>query len=112
MAMPIELICLDADDTLWHNMRFFDAAEQAFLDMLRPFEDARIVRETREASEARNLKLYGYGAKGFTLSMIETAQELVGDTVLVADATLRRVTSSALARFPAQIQAGPAACSN
>lgn len=79
--MPIDLICLDADDTLWHNMRFFDATEQALFDMLRPFGDAKIARETLEACEARNLKLYGYGAKGFTLSMIETAVELGGETI-------------------------------
>lgn len=34
--MPIDLICLDADDTLWHNMRFFDATEQTLFDFLRP----------------------------------------------------------------------------
>lgn len=79
--MPIDLICLDADDTLWHNMRFFEATEQALFDMLRPFGDAKVMRETLEACEARNLKLYGYGAKGFTLSMIETAVELGGDTI-------------------------------
>ena len=79
--MPIDLICLDADDTLWHNMRFFDEAERALLDMLRPFGDANVARATLEACEVRNLKLYGYGAKGFTLSMIETAVELGGDTI-------------------------------
>jgi hypothetical protein len=35
--MPIELICLDADDTLWHNMRHFDVAEQALFAVLEPF---------------------------------------------------------------------------
>lgn len=79
--MPIDLICLDADDTLWHNMRFFDATEQALVDMLRPFADADVARETLVACETRNLKLYGYGAKGFTLSMIETALELGGTTI-------------------------------
>lgn len=86
--MPIDLICLDADDTLWHNMRFFERAEQALVDMLRPFDDAGDARATLEACEARNLKLYGYGAKGFTLSMIETAVELGGETIpsrLIAD---------------------------
>lgn len=82
--MPIELICLDADDTLWHNMRFFDATERALFDMLRPFGDAKVARETLEACESRNLKLYGYGAKGFTLSMIETATELVGEAIPAA----------------------------
>ncbi|WP_106640109.1 HAD family hydrolase [Allosphingosinicella vermicomposti] len=79
--MPIELICLDADDTLWHNMRFFDATQQALVDMLRPFAEANVAQEALEACEIRNLKLYGYGAKSFTLSMIETALELGGDDV-------------------------------
>ena len=76
--MPIDLICLDADDTLWHNMRHFEVAESAFLAMLAPFAEAGISRARLEALEARNLRLYGYGAKGFTLSMIEAALELGG----------------------------------
>jgi putative hydrolase of the HAD superfamily len=79
--MAIDLICLDADDTLWHNMRHFGATEDALCAILRPFADAHVARETLEAREARNLKLYGYGAKGFTLSMIETAMELAGDAL-------------------------------
>ena len=76
--MPIDLICLDADDTLWHNMRHFAEAEDSLLAMLQPFADVQIARSTLEQCEARNLKLYGYGAKGFTLSMVETALELGG----------------------------------
>ncbi len=82
--MTIDLICLDADDTLWHNMRHFHAAEAALLAMLQPFADAEVARETLNACEARNLRLYGYGAKGFTLSMIETATELAGATLSTA----------------------------
>ncbi len=77
--MPIDLICLDADDTLWHNMRHFEAAERALHDLLEPFVEAGITRERLEAVEGRNLALYGYGAKSFTLSMIETALELCGE---------------------------------
>lgn len=86
--MPIELICLDADDTLWHNMRHFNATEHALFAMLKPFADIDVSREALIACEARNLPLYGYGVKGFTLSMIETAVELAGDrltTSLIAD---------------------------
>ena len=77
--MPIDLICLDADDTLWHNMRFFAAAEEAFMAMLAPFAEAGIARERLAAVELRNLPLYGYGAKSFTLSMIEAALEFGAD---------------------------------
>lgn len=76
--MTIRLICLDADDTLWHNMRHFNGAEAAFTAMLEPFAEAGVARRAMEACEARNLKVYGYGAKGFTLSLIETALELCG----------------------------------
>ena len=77
--MTIKLICLDADDTLWHNMRHFHETEDALIDMLRPFAQVDVTRERMIACEIRNLPLYGYGAKGFTLSMIETAVEVAGD---------------------------------
>jgi putative hydrolase of the HAD superfamily len=82
--MSISLICLDADDTLWHNMRHFNATEEALVAMLQPLADANVTRERLIACETRNLKLYGYGAKGFTLSMIETAVELAGDRLTAA----------------------------
>jgi putative hydrolase of the HAD superfamily len=77
--MPIDLICLDADDTLWHNMRHFDAAEQALFGILEPFAASPAARERLEAVGARNLALYGYGVKSFTL--VETATELAGDAL-------------------------------
>lgn len=83
--MPIDLICLDADDTLWHNMRFFAAAEEAFVAMLAPFAEAGIARGRLAEVEVRNLPLYGYGAKSFTLSMIETALEFGADAGAVRD---------------------------
>ncbi|MFZ2998401.1 HAD family hydrolase [Sphingobium sp.] len=90
--MTIKLICLDADDTLWHNMRHFNATENALLDMLRPFAQEDVTRERLIACETRNLPLYGYGAKGFTLSMIETAVELAGDSLPTA--TIRDILAA------------------
>jgi putative hydrolase of the HAD superfamily len=73
--MPITTLGLDADDTLWHNETLFRLTQARFLDLLGEHENALI--ETRLAEiEQRNLRLYGYGIKGFTLSMIETAMEL------------------------------------
>lgn len=77
--MAIELICLDADDTLWHNEKHFGATLQAFEHIVSPFDEAGVARETLDTIQIRNLKLYGYGAKSFTLSMIETALEVGGD---------------------------------
>ncbi|MDP1025702.1 HAD family hydrolase [Sphingomonas sp. KR1UV-12] len=81
--MPIDLICLDADDTLWHNMRFFAETQAALAAMLAPFADEPVARAALEACEIRNLPQYGYGAKSFTLAMIETAIELGGDALPV-----------------------------
>jgi putative hydrolase of the HAD superfamily len=86
--MAIELICLDADDTLWHNERHFGVTLQAFTDIVAPFDEAGIARETLDEIQVRNLRLYGYGAKSFTLSMIETALEVGGER-LPADAISR-----------------------
>jgi putative hydrolase of the HAD superfamily len=69
----LDIIAFDADDTLWHNLIHFDNAEREFGKMLSeyaPAEDA--TRQLMEA-EKRNIKLYGFGVKSFTLSMIETA---------------------------------------
>lgn len=82
--MTISLVFLDADDTLWHNMRHFDAAERAFAEMLAPLTDAGIARARFAEVETRNLARYGYGAKSFTLSMIETALDLGGDALPAA----------------------------
>ena len=49
VVVPVDLICLDADDTLWHNMRFFNAAQEAFGDIVAPFVGRRVARETLEA---------------------------------------------------------------
>jgi putative hydrolase of the HAD superfamily len=77
--MAIDLICLDADDTLWHNEKHFGVTLQAFEHIVAPFDEAGVARETLDEIQIRNLKLYGYGAKSFTLSMIETALEVGGD---------------------------------
>lgn len=79
--MPIDLICVDADDTLWHNVRHFEAAQRSLLDVLAPYAAGGATREQLDAVEARNLTLYGYGVKSFTLSMIETAVELCGEAL-------------------------------
>lgn len=83
--MPsIRLICLDADDTLWDHESCFQASYERFVELLAPFADAALTRERLVAIEAANLSLYGYGVKGFTLSMLETALEIAGDRLAAA----------------------------
>jgi putative hydrolase of the HAD superfamily len=71
-------IAFDADDTLWVNEPYFFEAEKALEELLAPYTDLRgpAFTEALYQTEKRNLSLFGYGAKGFTLSMIETAIEL------------------------------------
>jgi putative hydrolase of the HAD superfamily len=66
----------DADDTLWHNETLFAAAHAKFHALLAAHHDPDTVERALYATELRNLPFYGYGAKGFTLSAIETAIEL------------------------------------
>ncbi|HUO85353.1 MAG TPA: HAD family hydrolase [Thermoanaerobaculia bacterium] len=72
----IHAIGFDADDTLWHNMPLFSATEEKFKQMLSPYHPPDWVEQRLYQTEIRNLQHFGYGIKGFTLSMIETAIEL------------------------------------
>lgn len=72
----IRVIGLDADDTLWHNEIIFERVHERYRALLDRYHDATTVDRTLLATERRNLELYGYGVKGFTLSAIETAIEL------------------------------------
>lgn len=74
--MTITTVGLDADDTLWHNETLFRLTHDRFCDLLAGFADRETLESRLAEVEKRNLRLYGYGVKGFTLSMIETAMEL------------------------------------
>jgi putative hydrolase of the HAD superfamily len=76
--MSFSLIGIDADDTLWHNEPVFRLTHARFNTLLADFADAETLEAHLAAVERRNLATYGYGAKGFTLSMIETALEVSG----------------------------------
>ena len=70
------VIGFDADDTLWHNETIFEKVHERYRELLAHYHDAATVDRTLFATEMRNLELYGYGVKGFTLSAIETAIQL------------------------------------
>lgn len=79
--MPITTIALDADDTLWQNEQFFRLTEQRFADLLRDYTDAPDLTDRLIASVTRNLSFYGFGMKGFALSMVETALDVTDHRV-------------------------------
>jgi putative hydrolase of the HAD superfamily len=77
----ITTVGVDADDTLWHCESLFRLSHQRFLDLLSDHGDPEKIESQLLAVEKRNLRVYGYGAKGFTLSMIETALEVTDGAV-------------------------------
>ena len=85
----LDLIAFDADDTLWHNLIHFDAAEKQFGQMLSNFADSETATKALMVAEKRHIPLYGFGVKGFTLSMIETALSVSGGAV--DSATLQKL---------------------
>jgi len=72
----ITAIGFDADDTLWQNETFFRMTEQRFTGLLSSHGGHEVLSAKLLEAERRNLHFYGYGVKGFTLSMIETAVEV------------------------------------
>ena len=74
-------ICFDADDTLWHNERFFHLTQARFYDLLADHAEASDLQNRLLEAERRNIQHYGFGIKGFTLSMIETACEVTQNRV-------------------------------
>ena len=74
--MALTTIGFDADDTLWHNERFFALTQERFTDLMRAHAGSDHLAERLLAAERRNVGHYGFGVKGFTLSMIETAIEV------------------------------------
>jgi len=72
----IKIIAFDADDTLWVNEPNFREAEHAFETLLLKHIDQQKIADQLYETEKRNLKTFGYGAKGFIVSMIETALQL------------------------------------
>ena len=77
--MVVRVVGLDADDTLWHSESHFAITEDRFRKLLEPWITGDDVSARLLARERSNLEIFGYGPKGFTLSMIETAIEVTGE---------------------------------
>lgn len=71
-----DLIGIDADDTLWHNIPIFLNTQSSFCDLLASYQSREWIQSRLYEIEMRNLEVFGYGVKGFILSMIETAIEI------------------------------------
>ena len=87
MGQAIEWVGFDGDDTLWKSEDYYRAAELEFENIIGQYIDLTDARSQRHLLEVerRNLRVFGYGAKGMTLSMIESAVQLTGERISARD---------------------------
>ena len=98
-----DLIALDADDTLWHNERLYEATQAGLAELLAPYGiDVPILNEHLFKTETGNISLFGYGIKSFTLSMIQAAIELTDGKIAARD--VMGILSLAKAQLTAPVE--------
>lgn len=90
MKTNFEVICFDADDTLWVNEPFYRDTEKQFCKMMSSYGPEEEITKDLFNTEIKNLDKYGYGIKGFVLSMIETAIQVSDNHVPVS--VIERIT--------------------
>lgn len=79
----IKVIGFDADDTLWVNEPYFQETEEKFCELMAPYLSRHSLSQELFKTEIANLKLYGYGIKGYILSMVEAALVISNNTISV-----------------------------
>lgn len=104
----IRLIGFDADDTLWRSQDYFDQTQQEFESIVGRYVDLHDARlqERLYDCETRNIALFGYGVKGFTLSMIEAAVEITAERIGAADVHRILQLGKDLLRHPVEMLPG------
>lgn len=103
MAPKLTTIGFDADDTLWQNELFFRLTQERFAALLDGYADPDHLAARLEAAERRNLGRYGFGIKGFTLSMIETAIEVTEARVPAAVISEIIIAGQEMLRHPIEL---------
>ncbi len=104
----IRIIGFDADDTLWRNEDIFERAHARYRALLARFHPPAEVDRVLFATEMRNLALYGYGVKGFTLSCVETAVELTHGKVTGREIAEIIATGREMLAHPVELLTGVA----
>lgn len=79
--MNPKIIAFDADDTLWHNEPYFDEAQAKFCELFADYASKQEILQLILSHQVKNLPLYGFGIKAFTLSMIDAALELTNHQI-------------------------------
>lgn len=85
MNEHIKVIAFDADDTLWVNEPYFQEIEKQYTELLKSYGASKEISAALFRTEMKNLKSLGYGAKAFTISMVETALEVSNQMISAGD---------------------------
>lgn len=85
MKEHIKVIAFDADDTLWVNEPYFQEIEKQYTELLKSYGTSEEISAALFRTEMKNLKSLGYGAKAFTISMVETALEVSNQMISAGD---------------------------
>ena len=105
MKELIKVIAFDADDTLWSNEPFFQEIEKQYVFLLQSYDTPENISAALFQTEMNNLKYLGYGAKAFTISMIETALRVSRQQIPAAD--IRHKTEKEYLRMLNILQIAP-----
>ena len=100
------VIGFDGDDTLWHNEQLFADTQHQLRELLGHYADMTSIDSKLLEIERRNLAIFGYGVKGFVLSMIETAIEISDSRVNARDIHQIVVMGKALLEHPIELLPG------
>lgn len=102
----IKVVALDADDTLWVNEPIFQQTQEKLKELLGAYVEPAQLDGRLYETERRNLSLFGYGIKGFVLSMIETAVELSDGKISGAEVKQIIDMGKAMLRHPVDLLDG------
>lgn len=81
MISSLRLLAIDADDTLWDCQSHFNAVEDRYLELLKPYGDRDFLYEEFFATEKANMASLGFGSKAFTISLVENALRVSGGNI-------------------------------
>ena len=104
----VDIIAFDADDTLWHNEGLFYSTQDRFKQILSKYNSEEWIGQKLFETEIRNIQHFGYGVKGFTLSMVETAIELSDGQVTAAEIQSIIEMGREMMRAPVELLEGEA----
>jgi len=106
MTRDIRLVGFDADDTLWRSEDYYRDAQAEFERIVGTYVDLEDAHDRLYAVEKRNIALFGYGAKGMTLSMIEAAVEITESRISAQDVHRIVALGKSLLQHPVELLPG------